>query len=119
MSGISISWARIGAALVAAGISLGAFGAHGLRGKIPPELLKAFETGVLYHVLHAFAIMLLGIVRPGSARALRLMLLGVILFSGSLYLLAVTGVRAFGMITPLGGLAFIAAWIVLALDRKF
>lgn len=119
MNGISLTWARIGAALVAAGIALGAFGAHGLRGKIPQQLFEAFETGVFYHLIHALAITFLGTVRPGFSRSLWLMLIGVLLFSGSLYVLAVTGIKTFGVITPIGGVAFIAAWTLLALDKRF
>jgi uncharacterized membrane protein YgdD (TMEM256/DUF423 family) len=109
-----------GALSAALAVVLGAFGAHGLRGRLPADLLAIYQTGCQYHVYHALgmlAVGLLGLHLPAST-ALRasgwLMLAGTVLFSGSLYLLAITGQRWLGAITPLGGVAFIGAWLLLA-----
>ena len=101
------------------GVALGAFAAHGLRGRLSPESLEVFETGARYQLYHALAVL---IVALAAARldgwAVRtagwLFTLGIVLFSGSLYALALTGTRTFGMITPIGGLAFLAGWALLA-----
>ena len=100
-------------------VALGAFAAHGLRARLSPELLATFETGARYQMYHALA--LLGAAWayarwPGYAALAAgwLFVAGTILFSGSLYLLALTGERWLGAITPLGGLAFLAGWISLA-----
>ena len=106
------------AALLA--VALGAFGAHGLKARIAPELMSAYKTGVEYHFYHALGLICVGLAAcqlPQSAyleRAGWAMLAGIVLFSGSLYLLALTGVGALGAITPLGGLAFLAAWGLFA-----
>jgi uncharacterized membrane protein YgdD (TMEM256/DUF423 family) len=109
-----------GALSAALAVVLGAFGAHGLRGRLPADLLAIYQTGCQYHVYHALGLLavgLLGLHLPAST-ALRasgwLMLAGTLLFSGSLYLLAITGQRWLGAITPLGGVAFIGAWLLLA-----
>ncbi len=98
------------------GVILGAFGAHALRSRISPEHLTIFETGVRYHFIHALALLVIGF--AGSRLPLvnltaALYLTGIVVFSGSLYLLAVTGNRTFGAITPLGGLAFIIGHALL------
>jgi uncharacterized membrane protein YgdD (TMEM256/DUF423 family) len=100
------------------GVAFGAFGAHGLRGRLSPEMLAVFETGVRYQMYHALALVLTASVAgrvDGRAVAAAgwLFITGIALFSGSLYVLAVTGVTAFGAITPIGGVAFLAAWICL------
>lgn len=100
-------------------VSLGAFAAHGLRDRLSPELLNTFQTGVQYHMYHAlalFGIGLLAVNYPGSALLKYsgyLFLAGIVLFSGSLYLLSISGVRWLGAITPLGGVCFLAAWASL------
>ena len=107
------------AGLIAVGF--GAFGAHGLRGRLTPEMLAVFETGVRYHMYHALALLLTAALAPrtpGKADiAFRaagwLFVAGIALFSGSLYLLAVTGVTVFGAITPIGGVALLAGWASL------
>jgi uncharacterized membrane protein YgdD (TMEM256/DUF423 family) len=101
------------------GVALGAFGAHGLRARLSPEMLAVFETGVRYHLIHAVAILAVAALMPRFSgwlitSACWLFLVGIVLFSGSLYLLAVTGVTILGAITPLGGLAFLAGWACLA-----
>jgi len=102
-----------------AAVGAGAFGAHGLKRMLSPDLLAVWQTGVLYHLVHALgllAVALLG-ARFGSAllsAAGMVMFAGIVLFSGSLYLLAVTGTRWLGAITPLGGVAFLVAWALVA-----
>ena len=100
------------------GVGFGAFGAHGLRGRLSAEMLGVFETGVRYQMYHALAILLtavgLGFVDSRLLRiAAWLFAAGIVLFSGSLYALALTGVTTLGMVTPLGGLAFLAGWAAL------
>jgi uncharacterized membrane protein YgdD (TMEM256/DUF423 family) len=101
------------------GVALGAFGAHALRDRLAPDLLAIYETGVRYHFYHALALLAAAYAAgrwPDGSAALAgwLFAAGLVLFSGSLYVLAVTGVRWLGAITPLGGVAFIAGWAVLA-----
>jgi uncharacterized membrane protein YgdD (TMEM256/DUF423 family) len=101
------------------GVAAGAFGAHALKARLPPELLIVFETGVRYQLVHSLALLAVAwaIVRwPGRATTLAgvLFVAGILLFSGSLYALALTGIRTLGIITPLGGAAFIAGWACLA-----
>ena len=109
----------IGAILGFLSVAFGAFGAHALRSRLSPEMLAVFETAVRYQMYHALAIM---IVAAGMGRLGPLPLLsaagwtffaGTVLFSGSLYLLAVTGTRALGAITPIGGLLFLIGWLCL------
>lgn len=101
-------------------VALGAFAAHGLRNTISPELLNTFQTGVQYHMYHALALFgvgLLALYYPTQS-AVRLsgwlFLIGIVLFSGSLYVLALSGIRWLGAITPLGGVAFLAGWALVA-----
>jgi uncharacterized membrane protein YgdD (TMEM256/DUF423 family) len=101
-------------------VALGAFAAHGLRGRLSAELLSTFQTGVQYHMYHALALFGVGLLTLNYPAASLpkvsgyLFLAGILLFSGSLYLLSFTGVRWLGAITPLGGLAFLAGWGTLA-----
>jgi uncharacterized membrane protein YgdD (TMEM256/DUF423 family) len=101
------------------GVALGAFGAHALKATLPPDMLAVFETGVRYQMYHVFALVAAAWAwarwpRRIFAVAGGLFIAGILLFSGSLYLLAFTGLRALGAITPLGGLAFLAGWLCLA-----
>lgn len=103
------------------GVAAGAFGAHGLKQRLDADLMAVFEVGVRYQMYHAFALIATAwaISRwPGSGNlsngAGYLFILGTVLFSGSLYLLSLTGIRWLGAITPLGGLAWLAAWVCLA-----
>ena len=101
-------------------VGFGAFGAHGLRGRLTPDMLAVFETGVRYHMYHALALLLTAALMPrvpGKAIAAAgwLFVAGIVLFSGSLYLLAVTGVTILGAVTPFGGVAFLAGWAALAI----
>jgi uncharacterized membrane protein YgdD (TMEM256/DUF423 family) len=101
------------------GVALGAFGAHGLRGRLTPDMLAVFETGVRYQLVHAVALLAVaGLMDRLNGWLITtagwLFLAGMVLFSGSLYLLALTGITILGAITPLGGLAFLAGWACLA-----
>ncbi len=108
----------INAALV---VMLGAFGAHGLKARMSAEMLAVYQTGVHYHLFHALGLLAVGLVATQIADSVWLkwsgwlMLAGIILFSGSLYVLSVSGLRWLGMVTPFGGVAFIAAWIVFVM----
>ena len=102
------------------GVALGAFAAHGLKGQLSAKYLAVFQTGVHYQLVHAlalFGVALLAERLPGRlvAAAGSLFVAGILLFSGSLYLLTLTGVGKLGMITPIGGTAFLAGWLCLAL----
>jgi uncharacterized membrane protein YgdD (TMEM256/DUF423 family) len=99
-------------------VAFGAFGAHALRGRLSPEMLAVFETGVRYEMYHALAILAVGLMMARSggwlfATAGWLFTAGIVLFSGSLYVLALSGVGMFGAITPIGGLLFLAGWACL------
>jgi uncharacterized membrane protein YgdD (TMEM256/DUF423 family) len=102
------------AALLA--VALGAFGAHALKSRIPPEMLAVWHTAVEYHVFHALGLLAVGLVAAQLPESALLrwsgwaMLAGILLFSGSLYALALSGERWLGAVTPIGGLAFLAAW---------
>jgi len=112
-------WGTIGSVSAAIAVMAGAFGAHALRGRLSPDLLAVFETGARYQLIHALALVAVALVidrHPARAlgAAAALFAAGTVLFSGSLYALALSGIRAFGAVTPLGGLCFIAGWITLA-----
>ncbi|MBX9755767.1 MAG: DUF423 domain-containing protein [Pseudomonadaceae bacterium] len=103
------------------GVGLGAFAAHALKSRLSPEYLAVFQTGVHYQMLHALALLALALlVRQLPGRLLLaagyLFTLGIVLFSGSLYALTLSGISALGMITPVGGLAFLAGWLCLGLS---
>jgi uncharacterized membrane protein YgdD (TMEM256/DUF423 family) len=112
---------RLAAILGFVGVALGAFGAHALRGRVAPEMIEVWKTGVLYHLLHTLALLGLAALgaRAGRPRLVAgLFLGGIAVFSGSLYLLVLTGVRTWGAVTPIGGLAFMAGWIALAISAR-
>jgi len=99
-------------------VALGAFGAHGLKSIISPEMLEVYKTGVQYQFYHTFALLAVGILMNfNSSKALKwsatLFMIGIVLFSGSLYVMAISDVKALGIITPFGGITWIAAWILL------
>ncbi|MDO8704230.1 MAG: DUF423 domain-containing protein [Sulfuricaulis sp.] len=108
----------INAALV---VLLGAFGAHALKARLPADMLAVYQTGVHYHLFHALGLIAVGLVAtqiPASAYLKWsgwLMLAGIVLFSGSLYVLSVSGLRWLGMVTPFGGLAFILSWTLFVI----
>ncbi len=112
-----ISLGSLNAALA---VILGAFGAHALSAKLSPAALSTFQTGVDYHFYHALGLIAVGIVGRTAKKSLAvcisgwIMLTGIILFSGSLYLISIGGIRSIGIITPLGGISFIVSWVLLA-----
>ena len=111
---------RLGAVAGFIGVALGAFGAHGLRARLSADHLAVFETGVRYQLVHALALVLVGVLigrRPArlTNAAGWCFTLGIVLFSGSLYVLSLTGTTAVGVVTPVGGLCFLAGWACLAL----
>ena len=108
---------------MALAVAAGAFGAHGLRNKLDPYSMSVYEKAVFYHFVHALGILLIAVLArtgaitsSGQGRAAWLLLIGILVFSGSLYALAVSGIRILGAITPIGGVAFIAGWLVLAYE---
>jgi uncharacterized membrane protein YgdD (TMEM256/DUF423 family) len=113
-------WLILGAASAFVSVAAGAFGAHALKARLTPDLLTIFETGARYHMYHSLGLIAVGVLmhlRPSPllSGAGAAMAVGILLFSGSLYALALTGVRALGAITPLGGLGFLTGWALLAL----
>ena len=109
----------LGALSAFVGVAAGAFGAHGLKGRLSADMLAVFETGVRYQMYHAFALLAAALAAdrwPGawSSAAGWLFVAGTLVFSGSLYALSLTGQRWLGAVTPLGGLAFLAGWLCLA-----
>ena len=115
-----MNWSAIAAVFLALAVGLGAFGAHGLKG-LDARHLDIYKTAVWYHSLHALGMLIVstlprnGTISPESANSVCwLLAAGILIFSGSLYLLAVTGVGVLGAITPFGGVAFILAWLLLA-----
>ena len=109
-----------GALLMLLGVILGAFGAHALQALLSPQRLASYQTGVNYQLLHSLGLVAVGIVAQLTTEtkrlrwSARLMLVGIVLFSGSIYLMAAGAPRALGMVAPLGGLSFMAAWGLLA-----
>ncbi|MGE5927001.1 MAG: DUF423 domain-containing protein [Gemmatimonadota bacterium] len=114
---------RLGALSAAVAVAAGAFAAHALRARLTPDLLQVFETGARYQMYHALGLLAVAWAAArsdaaGPRSAGWLFVLGTLLFSGSLYLLALTGTRWLGAITPLGGVAWIAGWCILALTFR-
>ncbi|WP_017725919.1 DUF423 domain-containing protein [Halalkalibacterium ligniniphilum] len=109
----------IGSIVMALSVVIGAFGAHGLEPRLSERMMKNYQTGVQYHMIHGIGLLLVGVVALKMAPSSLLngagwsFLIGILLFSGSLYTMALTGVTKLGAITPIGGLAFIAGWILL------
>ncbi len=112
--------------LLALAVAIGAFGAHGLKAHLSNEMMQIYKTGVEYHFYHALGLLLIGVLSVSFPSGLLnwsaiLLTIGIILFSGSLYVLAITGIKWLGAITPFGGLSFIAGWVLLfvAVWKKF
>ncbi len=102
------------------GVALGAFAAHGLKTRLSTDMLAIFETGARYHLIHAVALLAIGILaRQMDVTSIKVagfaMIFGIVVFSGSLYALATTGVRVLGAITPIGGVGFLIGWAALAM----
>ncbi len=116
------TWVTIGAVLGFIGVALGAFGAHSLKPFILPDLLETYKTGVFYHLIHAVVILALGLyAKPEFSVSSWLFLAGIILFSFSLYIYSVTGIKSLAIITPFGGVSFLAGWlmiIIISLRKK-
>jgi len=119
-----MDWVRYGSLIMLVGVAMGAFGAHALKDALSEEGKRAFQTGVLYHLVHGLGLLAVGwlaTLRPSEPlidRAGWAFVLGIVLFSGSLYLLSVTGMKKLGAITPVGGLAFMIGWVCLALSAR-
>jgi uncharacterized membrane protein YgdD (TMEM256/DUF423 family) len=118
-----MNWTAIGAVLMALAVGMGAFGTHGLRNRLDAYSMSVYEKAAFYHFIHALGILLVSLLGrttaisvAGQARVAWLLLIGIIIFSGSLYALALSGVRILGAITPIGGIAFIAGWLLLAYE---
>ena len=114
----SPSWFALGSAVCGIAVGLGAFAAHGLKSRLSSEMLTVFETGVRYHLIHGLA--LLAVAWADDRWSCRWIgaagwafVVGILLFSGSLYLLSTTGTRWLGAITPFGGVAFLIGWTLL------
>jgi uncharacterized membrane protein YgdD (TMEM256/DUF423 family) len=108
---------------MALAVASGAFGAHGLKDRLSEYALSVYEKAVFYHFIHALGLVIVGLLAKagsispaGANRVGWLLAIGIVIFSGSLYALAISGVRVLGAITPIGGLAFIAAWLMLAYE---
>ncbi|WP_224368468.1 DUF423 domain-containing protein [Hyalangium versicolor] len=112
-------WIVLGAVSAFASVAAGAFGAHALKARLPADLLTIFETGARYHMYHSLGLIAIGLVAQSRPSVLLsasgwAMLAGIVLFSGSLYALALSGVRVLGAITPIGGVGFLTGWALLA-----
>lgn len=106
--------------LLALAVAIGAFGAHGLKSHLSTEMMQIYKTGVEYHFYHALGLLLIGVLSISFPSGLLnwsafFLLAGIIFFSGSLYVLSITGIKWIGAITPLGGLSFIAGWLLFFL----
>ena len=118
-----MGYSAIASLLLMLAVGLGAFGAHGLQSRLDAYSLGIWEKAVFYHFTHALGLLIVSVLsrvgmmtEQAAARVSQLLIVGILLFSGSLYLLAVSGVKSLGAVTPLGGLAFIAAWLLLAIQ---
>ena len=111
----------LGSINAATAVSMGAFGAHSLKTRITEDMLFVFQTAVQYHFYHSLGLMIMGVltIHFRSVKYFEItgwiMFIGIILFSGSLYTLSITGMRWFGLITPIGGVAFIVSWVFIAI----
>lgn len=114
-----MGFVSVGAIAAMLGVILGAFGAHGLRKRVEADAMAVYQTGVQYQLYHALAIIVIGEFLRATSNGLLFtaewfLVIGIVIFSGSLYALALTGIKRWGMITPLGGLSFIIGWALLA-----
>jgi uncharacterized membrane protein YgdD (TMEM256/DUF423 family) len=102
-------------------VALGAFGAHALRSKLSPDMLNVYQTGVQYHMIHSIGLILIALLadKLGNSSMVNVsgwaLFIGIVLFSGSLYALSLSGIKVLGAITPLGGVSFLLGWILLAI----
>ena len=104
-------------------VAFGAFGAHALRSRLPPDLMAVWATGAQYHLIHAVVLLALALADRAGVRSLRLpyrlLAAGSVLFSGSLYALALSGIRGLGVVTPLGGVLLVSGWLALCCAGTF
>lgn len=119
---MNLNWIQLGSFMMFLGVILGAFGAHAIKDKVTEYSLEIYKTGVLYHFLHALALFIVAWLSTISADpkiqlAGIFFIIGIVLFSGSLYVLALSGIKILGAITPLGGLSFLIGWILLILAK--
>ena len=111
---MNVSLFRLAAALTFLGVALGAFGAHALKSTLATNnMTEVWKTAVLYHFFHALALLLLAVLPVTNRAAASFLVAGIVLFSGSLYFLALTNIRWIGAVTPIGGLCFLAGWLWL------
>jgi uncharacterized membrane protein YgdD (TMEM256/DUF423 family) len=112
-----MNWTAASAIALFLAVAIGAFGAHVLQGRLDAYSMEIYQRAVLYHFIHALGILAVSLMPPTAGRdwVCRLLLAGIVLFSGSLYALALTGNRMLGAITPFGGLSFLAGWLMLAI----
>jgi uncharacterized membrane protein YgdD (TMEM256/DUF423 family) len=102
-------------------VALGAFGAHALKSRLSPDMLNVYQTGVQYHMIHSIGLILIALLadKLGNSSMVNVsgwaLFIGIVLFSGSLYALSLSGVKVLGAITPLGGVSFLLGWILLAI----
>jgi len=118
----TLFWIRCASIVMFLGVALGAFGAHGLKNVLSEPMKAVFETGVRYQMIHGLALFVVAWLSsrgPSTAVAAAgwCFMAGILLFSGSLYLLSLTGVKMWGAVTPIGGLAFLAGWLCLFFSR--
>ena len=118
-----MNWTAVGSVFLLLAVALGAFGAHGLKDRLSEYSLSVYEKAVFYHFIHALGLLIVGLLAKtgsiplvGANRVGWLLSIGIVIFSGSLYALAISGVSMLGAITPIGGIAFIAAWAMLAYE---
>ena len=116
-----MNWSAVAAILLGLAVILGAFGAHGLRDRLDAYSMNVYERAVFYHFIHAIGLLIVsllpktgGLSESGSSWVCALLFAGILIFSGSLYALALSGASVLGAITPFGGLSFIAGWFLLA-----
>ena len=116
-----MNWSAAASVLLGLAVGIGAFGAHGLKGRLDNYSMGVYEKAVLYHFFHALGLLIVSVLprigvisQSAGTWVCGLLLAGILLFSGSLYGLALTGIKALGAVTPLGGLAFLAGWFLLA-----
>src|SRR5271166_2761275 len=116
-----MNWSAVAAIALGLAVMIGAFGAHALRGRLDAYSIGIYERAVFYHFVHALGILIVasfarnGLLSPsGVSWVCGMLLAGIVIFCGSLYILAISGVRTWGAVTPVGGLAFIAGWFLLA-----
>lgn len=100
------------------GVVLGAFGAHGLGNSLSEKMLETYKTGVLYHLIHSVVLLVLALSNYNFVRSFIFITVGILLFSFSLYIYSVMGIKFFAMITPFGGVSFLVGWILIIVETR-